>query len=111
LPSAAASLASAVPALVHALDISFGGLVYLAAGGPYSLVWLAIAIIICLAAPNVADWLSPWQLALDRPADKRDRDGALRWVPGLGWGIAIGMLLAFCVAYQQSTMQFLYFQF
>jgi D-alanyl-lipoteichoic acid acyltransferase DltB (MBOAT superfamily) len=111
LPSAAAPFATVAPAVVNALDISFGGLVYLAAGGPFNLAWLPIAIIICLAAPNVADWLSPWQLALDRPADKRVGEGTLRWAPGLGWGISIGILLVFCVAYQQSTIQFLYFQF
>jgi alginate O-acetyltransferase complex protein AlgI len=110
LPSAAAALGAAAPWLVNALGISFGGLTYLVAAGPLNLVWLPFASLVCLAAPNLAGWMSPWRLALDTPTVKPPA-GMLVWKPDRRWGIAIGFLLAFCAVYQQSTVQFLYFQF
>jgi alginate O-acetyltransferase complex protein AlgI len=110
LPSAAAPLTNIAPGLVEALGISFGGLWYLAAGGSYNLVWLPVAAFICLAAPNVADWLSAWQISIGHKVTKRA--AALpAWRPGFAWGIAMGLLLTFCTAYQQNAIRFLYFQF
>jgi D-alanyl-lipoteichoic acid acyltransferase DltB (MBOAT superfamily) len=110
LPSAAAPLAHIAPSIVEALGISFGGLWYLAAGGPYNLVWLPVAAFICLAAPNVADWLAAWQISIGHKVTKRV--AALpAWRPGFAWGTAMGLLLAFCTVYQQNAIRFLYFQF
>jgi len=110
LPSAAARLETIAPGLVHALGISFGGLTYVAGPGPLNLVWLPLAALVCLAAPNLASWLSPWRLALD-VAPVKSTGGLPAFTPDARFGIAIGMLLAFCAFYQQSTIQFLYFQF
>jgi alginate O-acetyltransferase complex protein AlgI len=111
LPSAAAPVAVAVPALVEALGISFGGLTYLAAGGPFNLVWLPVGLLVCLAAPNLAEWLSTWHLSLDLPARQGATDGPPCWMPDRRWGIAVGIILTFCVVYQQNAIRFLYFQF
>jgi hypothetical protein len=111
LPSAAAPLAAVAPGLVRRLDISFGGLAILAAGGPYNLGWLPIAASICLLAPNLADWLSAWQLAIGHPVVERATAVVPAWRPDLGWGLVTGLLLASCVVYQTSAVRFLYFQF
>jgi alginate O-acetyltransferase complex protein AlgI len=111
LPSAAAPLAAVAPDFVRALDISFGGLWYLAAGGTYNLMWLPVAAFLCLAAPNLADWLSAWQLAIGHRLEKRATTVTPAWRPDLGWGLVVGLLLAFCVVYQTSAVRFLYFQF
>jgi alginate O-acetyltransferase complex protein AlgI len=111
LPSAAAQLGTLAPGLVSALGISFGGLTYLAAAGPLNLIWLPLALLVCLAAPNLAGWLSPWRLALDVAPVKPATAGLPAWRPDGRWGMAVGILLAFCAFYQQSTIQFLYFQF
>jgi hypothetical protein len=116
LPSALASLSTLAPSVVAALGVSFGGLSHLAVAEPYNLIWLPAAILLCLAAPNLADWLSAFHLASGAPVEKR-ATAVIAWRPDLGWGIATGLILAFCVicqqsaAYQQSAVRFLYFQF
>ena len=110
LPSAAKPFFAFVSPLENFLNISFGGMAYLAAA-PANLVWIPVALVICLFAPNVADWLSQWELALRYRSEPVSALRQIEWAPTVPWGIALGFLLAFCVTYQQNTTQFLYFQF
>jgi alginate O-acetyltransferase complex protein AlgI len=111
LPSGAAALEGMAPNLVAGLNISFGGLVYLLSAPTSNLIWLPVGVLICLATPNVADWLARWELAINDEAPRSARAGALPWRPSLGWGAAMAIVFALCVLYQQSNVQFLYFQF
>lgn len=111
LPSSASALEGLAPNLVAGLNISFGGLVYLLTAPASNLVWLATGVLICLAAPNVAEWLARWQLAIDYPGSGRASKSVLQWRPNLAWGAAMAAVFAFCIIYLQSSIQFLYFQF
>ncbi len=111
LPSAALPLATIAPALVAGFGISFGGLGYLAAAGPLYLLWFPIGIIVCLAVPNTAEWLARWELAINYTVQNKRGIFPLYWAANLPWGLTFGALLAFCMLYQRTAAQFLYFQF
>ncbi|WP_341896282.1 MBOAT family O-acyltransferase [Ferrovibrio terrae] len=111
LPSAAAALNALAPVRLDVLGVSFGGLHMLDVTARSQLLWLPAGLVICLCAPNVADWLRGWNLSLRRDTESGLSAWWLRWQPTLLWGVAISLLLAFCVTYQQNTAPFLYFQF
>jgi hypothetical protein len=78
---------------------------------PYNLIWLPVAVLLCLIPPNLADWLSAFQLASGYPVEKPTTAAAIAWRPDVFWGIVTGLILIFCVVYQHSAVRFLYFQF
>lgn len=111
LPSAAAPLQALAPAMIDTLGVTFGGLQYLDVTARSQLLWLPAAAALCLLAPNLANWLNHWHLSLYH-GEKADPPARWpTWQPTLLWGLVIGLLLAFCVTYQQNTAPFLYFQF
>jgi alginate O-acetyltransferase complex protein AlgI len=110
LPSFASRLHTVAPELVNTLNISFGGTVILASGGATRLLWFPIGAFVCLVAPCLAEWLSPWRLSFNQ-IETNPSQRVIDWKPSLMWGVALGILFTFTVIYQQSAVQFLYFQF
>jgi len=114
MPSAAAPLSAVLPGITQTLGVSFGGLVYLDIAARTQLLWIPVGLLVCLALPGLNDWLRSWELALPKPGGSPASAGSTwlpHWQPTLLWGLAIGVLFAFCVVYQQNTSAFLYFQF
>ncbi|MBN1161077.1 MAG: MBOAT family protein [Dehalococcoidales bacterium] len=80
---------------------------------PLAIIWILIALFICWFLPNVQEYMSDFQPALEgfRGESKKPRFSWLRWKPSLASALVVSIIIALAFLGLNQVTQFIYFRF
>jgi hypothetical protein len=78
-----------------------------------AIIWILVSLSICWFLPNVQEYMSEYQPALDnfQVETKKPRFSCLRWKPSLSNVMIIACLAALAISGFSAVSKFIYFQF
>jgi D-alanyl-lipoteichoic acid acyltransferase DltB (MBOAT superfamily) len=85
----------------------------LAGFAPLAIIWILISLFICWFLPNVQEYMSDYQPALEgfRAGSRKPRLSWLRWKPSLASAIFMSLCAALAFGGLSQVIKFIYFRF